>query len=173
MVAAVPARLPQGTVMATDERIDTLLDQPFTFRERPSSVPSDLRPVWRVPVVILLVQACRGSRATPEQLHVLNWAVRSTDSAATLSAYLAGELGPSDAVVRFEPALDRAVALARGYRFLRWNTRYWVLTADGRAVARLVESHESLLQRERTLLATLPRPLTQAAVEALLHREQG
>lgn len=158
--------------MATDEHIDALLDQPFMFRDRPSPVPSDLRPVWRVPVVTLLVQACRGGRATPEQLHVLNWAVRSSDSAATLSAYLAGDLGPSDAVVRFEPALERAVAMARGFGFLRWETRYWVLTPTGRGVAERVQRHESLLQRERTLLATLPRPLTQTAVGALLQRER-
>src|SRR4051794_40307362 len=106
------------------DSIGELLDQPFVFRDQPRPAPSDLRPVWRVPVVVLMVRACYRERATHEQLHVLNWALRSIESAEALALYLAGALAPERAVVRFDPALDRAVALAHGFGLLEWKGRY-------------------------------------------------
>jgi hypothetical protein len=156
--------------MSVEDRIDLLLDQPFVFRNRPISAPPDLRPVWRVPVVLLLVRACRGDRATHEQLQVLNWAIRSGVGAETLRGYLAGEIPPEQAIVRFDPALDRAVALARGLGFIDWATRFWVLTSVGREAVKQVDE-AGVLDRERSLLAELPKPLTQAAVGRLLKRE--
>jgi hypothetical protein len=155
-------------VSATDG-VDAVLDLPFLFRDRPTSAPPDLRPIWRVPLVVLLVRACSGGKATHEQLHVLNWAIRSVAGAETLARYLAEELAPERAIVRFDPALDRAVALARGLALVSWKTKYWTLTPVGaRTAAELDDA--GLLDKERTLLATLPKPLTQAAVARLLQR---
>lgn len=149
--------------------VEALLDQPFVFRNRPTSAAPDLRPVWRVPVVLLFVRACRSQRATHEQLHVLNWAVRSAVAADTLLGYLAGDIPPEQAIVRFDPALDRAVALARGLAFIAWDKRSWALTAAGRA-ATLQLDEAGVLRREQSLLAELPKPLTQTAVLRLLQR---
>jgi hypothetical protein len=147
------------------------LDRPFVFRERPSPTAGDLRPVWRVPVVLLLVRACRGEHATHEQLHVLSWAVRSAESADTLASFLAGTVRPDQAVVRFEPALDRAAAVARGFGLLRWKGRYWTLTSLGRQALREVDDRRATLTSEKALLARLPSPLSQAAVQRLLARD--
>jgi len=154
--------------MATAEReLDEALDRPFLFRDRPTSAPSDLRPVWRVPVIVLLVSQCRGEKATHEQLHVLNWAVRSAGSAELLGEYLAGNIPPERAIVRMEPALDRAAALARGIGLVAWKDRYWTLTDSGRKLLETLGTEESLLAREKELLNGLPKPLTQSAVAAL------
>ena len=158
--------------MTVSERdLDQVLDRPFLFRDRPASTPSDLRPIWRVPLVVLLVSCCRGQQATHEQLHVLNWAVRSADSAQLLGEYLAGEIPPDRAIVRMEPALDRAVALARGFGLTAWKSRYWTLTDRGRELLDEIRTDESLLGREKELLNALPKPLTQASVAALFRRE--
>jgi hypothetical protein len=154
----------------TDEQLDVLLDREFIFRDRPQPAPSDLRPVWRLPIVLLLVDSCRQRRATHEQLHVLNWAVRSTTSAEALARFLAGELAPGEAVVRFEPALDRAATLARGFGLITWKGRFWELTAKGRELLEDIRADDALLAREKELLTALPKPLTQTAVEALLKR---
>jgi hypothetical protein len=121
-------------------------------------------------MLLLLVRACRGEKATPEQLHVLNWAVRSTESAESLAAFLEGKVRPEEAIVRFEPALDRAVALARGFELLAWNDRYWVLTESGRNLLKKVDGQPETLHVEKGLLKQLPSPLSQAAVKKLLGR---
>jgi hypothetical protein len=154
--------------MATTEReLYAALNRPFLFRDRPTSAPSDLRPVWRVPVIVLLISHCRGKKATHEQLHILNWAVRSTSSAKLLGEYLAGEIPPDRAIVRMEPALDRAAALARGFGLAAWKGRYWTLTHNGRKLLETLRADESLLAREKGLLGGLSKPLTQTAVAAL------
>lgn len=151
--------------------VDDLLDLPFVFRDRPTSAAPDLRPIWRVPLVALLVRACSQQKATHEQLHVLNWGIRSPSGAETLADFLAGEVAPERAIVRFDPALDRAAALARGFGLIDWKTKYWVLTSAGEAVAADVDAAD-LLSQERSLLSTLPKPLTQAAVGRLLKRAE-
>ncbi len=157
--------------MTTVERdLDQVLDRPFLFRDRPMSAPSDLRPVWRVPVVVLLVSCCRGQQATHEQLHVLNWAVRSAGSTELLGEYLTGEIPPDRAIVRMEPALDRAVALAGGFGLTAWKGKFWTLTDSGRELLENLRTDERLLVREKKLLNALPKPLTQTAVAALLRR---
>lgn len=154
------------------DALDAALDLPFLFRDRPSSAPSDLRPVWRVPVVLLLVSRCRGAKATHEQLHVLSWAVRSSDSAESLAAFLNGLIPPERAVVRHDPALERATGIAHGFGLIEWKTRYWQLSPAGRELLNAVEADDGLLAREKGLLDVLPKPLTQAAVETLLRRER-
>jgi hypothetical protein len=152
------------------EGVDAVLDLPFLFRDRPTSAPPDLRPIWRVPLVVLLVRACSRGKATHEQLHVLNWAIRSAAGTESLARYLAGDIAPEQAIVRFDPALDRAVALARGLALVNWTTKYWTLTAVGLQTAAELDEAD-LLNNERSLLATLPKALTQAAVARLLQRE--
>lgn len=151
--------------------LDALLDRPFVFRERPTSTSGDHRPVWRLPLLLLLVRACRGQKATHEQLHVLNWAVRSTDRSRILSDFLCGKVRPEEAVVRFEPALDRAVALARGFELLTWQQRYWEIGERGEQVLTAVDQEDEVLKAEKGALASLPQPLSQAAVQRLLRRE--
>ena len=80
-------------------------------------------------MVILLISHCRREQATHEQLHVLNWAVRSSDSAESLALFLSGLIPPEQAVVRYDPALDRATGLAHGFGLIVWISRYWALTA--------------------------------------------
>jgi hypothetical protein len=150
--------------------LDALFDRPFVFRERPTPASADLRAVWRLPVVLLLVGACRSQRATPKQLHVLNWALRSSEGHGALKGFIEGSVRPDQAVVRFEPALDRAVALARGFGLLDWHGRYWSLTERGRGTLKLLGEEEGTLRAEKEALASLPGPLSQAAVERLLGR---
>lgn len=120
----------------------------------------------------LLISHCRSKQATHEQLHVLNWAIRSSRSTESLAAYLDGRLRPERAIVRHDPALDRAAGLARGLGLTAWKGRYWVMTPAGRELLEGVREDDKLLAREKELLAVLPKPLTQTAVAALLRRER-
>src|SRR5206468_12074035 len=100
--------------MLTGTQVDELLRAPYSFAERPKPVPPDGRPIWRVPYTLLLVRSCRGAQGTLEQLHVLNWAIRTSGGVDQLARFLAGAIDAEQPVVRYEPALDRAVSLATG-----------------------------------------------------------
>lgn len=153
------------------EQVDDLLRAPYSYSQRPRPVPADGRPLWRVPYVLLLVRACRQEVASLEQLHVLNWALRSSDGVAQLTRFLAGDLGREEPVVRYEPALDRAVALAGGLGLLVFEKKLWRLTDRGRALLDEIGKDSRLFNAERELLSVIGKPLPQAAVSRLLKRE--
>ncbi len=88
-----------------------------------------------------------------------------------LADFLDGQVRPEEAIVRFEPALDRAIALARGFQLLAWEGRYWKLSERGLRTLSQIDADEQTLQAEKSALASLPRQLSQAAVERLLRRK--
>jgi hypothetical protein len=156
--------------LLTGEEVDELLGRRFSFEQRPRPVPADGRPIWRVPYVLLLIRACRQRIATFEQLHVLNWAVRSAGGAEQLGAFLSGEIRAEQPAVRYEPALDRAVALAAGLRMLSFENGHWRLTQTGAQVLAQLDDDETLYRREKELLGVIGSPLSQAAVRRILER---
>lgn len=141
----------------------------FTFRRRPTSVPPDIRPEWRIPLLLLMVRRCRGEVASREQLHVLNSAVLSSGSRRALLAALEGRLAPRSPALQFEPAFDRAIDRGVGLGLLAVNPRGRLeLTDLGRDVVDTVDADESLFTSERALLASLPRSLSQSTIRTAL-----
>lgn len=155
-----------------------ILDAPFTFRSRPAALEPDLRPLRRVALLLLLVDACRGATANLEQLHVLDWAIRTEESRRTLIEFLTHQRSPDTAIVRFDPTLDRAVSLASGCGLLMvtslasTNIASTVLpdfrielTLHGRKA--LSDLDAEVFETERAFIEALPRKLTQSDVREL------
>lgn len=92
--------------------LERVLERPFEFRERPVPTPAEYRPKWRTALVVLLIGSCYGRRASWHQLHVLNWACRSRANQASFERLKTGDAQLGDMVVRYDPALDRAIDLA-------------------------------------------------------------
>jgi hypothetical protein len=53
------------------------LDIPFIFKSRPSPVPGDLRPTWRIALILLILINSRSKKASLRKLHVVSWAART------------------------------------------------------------------------------------------------
>ncbi|MCA9026717.1 MAG: hypothetical protein KDA86_16030 [Planctomycetaceae bacterium] len=92
--------------------LEIALDVPFTFVRRPVPMPCDVRPVWRMHVLVLLLNQCRGAKAGFEQIHVLNWAIRSPETRTAFLQFIHGKRAPNDIIVRYDPSLNRAVQFA-------------------------------------------------------------
>ncbi len=91
---------------------EDVFDAPFTFHLRPRPIACDLRPVWRLHALLLLLEQCRGGQANIEQLHVLNWATRTRETRTAFLDFLLGKRAPSQIIVRYDPSLNRAVHFA-------------------------------------------------------------
>jgi hypothetical protein len=138
---------------------------------RPQPLLGTLRPEWRIPTILLLIRKCRGAIASLEQLHVLNWAIRDADSRETFLAFRAGEIEPDQAIVRYEPALNRAIDLALGLRLLTWtDAKRLALTKAGLALLARVDEDAEVLHTEKSFLDELGAPITQTSVGNLLKR---
>jgi len=138
------------------------------FQEQPDPVPAALRPGRRVPLLLLLVAKSHGAGVDWKTLQLLNWTVRSADHMELLVALQQRSDIPDRPVVRFEPALDRALDLALGLELLEQKTsRSFRLTEAGKSVVKEIENTEAF-NLERQLLDQLKRKVTQAEVGRLL-----
>jgi hypothetical protein len=149
---------------------DSGIRVPFTFRRRPSPVPTDLRPIWRICLALLVLEkSCRGGTASLPQLHLLNWAVRNEDSRERFRAIRAHKLSPRDMVVRFDPTLNRAMEYAAAEGLVERMTEARVrITDKGRKLAREIDRTAECLVAERAFLEEIGKSVTDKFVRELL-----
>ena len=143
----------------------------FSFAARPSPVPGDLRISWRLAVIILMLAASRGRRASLVKLHILNDAVRSASSAELLDHILGQRLSPLNWRMRVEPAFARAIDLLVGNRLAEWygkdERRGLKLTAAGTAAADQIALLEDALAREKSVVAKFSKSVTEEWAQSL------
>jgi hypothetical protein len=164
--------------------LEDTIDVPFTFRQRPTPLPCDLRPAWRLHLLVLIVDRCWGGKATLEQLHVLNWASRTEETRAAFLQFIRGRRAPNQIIVRYDPSLSRAaqLALAEGIvvRFERQltlamnsepsSTPYRLaLTEKGRRLVREIAGMKDCFIEEKRFFDAIRRKVTQTEVEALFN----
>lgn len=145
-----------------------LLDVAFDFERQPDPVPAALRPERRVPLVLLLVAKSHGAGASWKGLQLLSWVVRDPEHAELLVALREDRDIPDRPVVRFEPALDRALDLATGLGLLEQKaSRVFRLTEAGKRVVEELDGSDAFA-REREVLGMLAGKVTQKEVGRVL-----
>ena len=144
------------------------LDVPFEFVRRPAPVPPYLRPEWRIALLLLALHKCWGNRATRRQLHVLNWGLKTSETRATFAQVLAGRVRPDEAIVRFDPVVDRALQFAEGEKLVTTSGEAVILTEKGQDLVKKLMLNKECLVSEKEFLASLGGKLSQARVDAFL-----
>lgn len=144
------------------------LDAPMNFTARADPISPDFRPERRVAVCMLIVDKSRAGRASWKAMRVLSWALQSPKRVEMLTNLKNGTTMLDMPVVRFEPALDRALDLALGLGFLtRDGVGPFELTDAGREA--LAEVREAgVLETEVAALAAVNGKVSNRDVERLL-----
>lgn len=152
----------------------TDFDTSFSFQRRPISLPGDLRPTWRIGLlVILLSQCCRQQRSSLTRLHVLSWAVRSKANHDDLLSLVNHALPPDALIVRFDPAVNRAIDLAIGERLInRVDGSRIELSDSGRGFAKEIFSDEQLYLTEKALIASIRHKVSEAVVDEIFGKRK-
>ena len=144
------------------------IDVPFSFTERPTPLPGDLRPAWRVSLILLMLFNSRGQKATFQKLHLLNSACRSKDTRNAFFRYTQGEVRKDEIIPRVEPSLIRAVNLARGEGLIEVEKgRNLKLTPKGQQVAIQLNAIEDCMAVEKQFLRAVGKFATEKNVESL------
>ncbi|MDH1679855.1 hypothetical protein [Comamonas aquatica] len=143
------------------------LDAAFIFRRRPVALPGDLRPTWRIGLLVLLLsQCCRQQRSSLTRMHVLNWAARSEVNHADLTALIAGRLPPDQLIVRFDPACNRAIDFAIGEGLLkRVDGSRIELTESGKALAEEISKDSEVYVTEKKLAGAIKQKVSETLVD--------
>ncbi len=145
------------------------LDTEFLFRRRPVAVPGDLRPAWRIGLlVILLKRCCRQGKSSLTRLHVLSWGLRTKDSQGELIALIEGRSNPDSLVVRFDPAFNRAIDFAIGEGFVRRVDGARIeLTPSGDLFAEEIAKSDDLYPVEKAFANELRQRVTETLVDSI------
>lgn len=150
------------------EHGDLVLERRFSFKERPAPLIADLRPIWRITLVLLVLESCRGARATFTQLHLLTWAVTDHSAWTAVLAVLADQTQPVEPIVRFDPSLNRAVDLALAFKLLTLEGRRLKIAPEGVQVLGAIRKDAQLYTAERARLEDLPKKVSEKDVERLI-----
>ena len=142
---------------------------PFIFRQRPVSLPADLRPAWRIGLIVLLLKrCCRQRRTSLTRLHVLSWGFVSPEGRSQLLAAAAGTLSPDSLVIRFEPFLLQAVDYGVGEGLIRRDGGGKIeLTEAGLRLAEELEADESAFASEKTVMGILHTRVSEDLVKRM------
>lgn len=142
----------------------------FRFRKQPVALPPDLRPAWRITVLLLvLTRCCRQGRSGLTRIHVLNWAMRTPQSRQLFLDVLEGAVRPDAAIVRFDPSLNRAIDVASGEKLLqRLSNKTFQITATGIALTEEVLADDTLMRTEKWFLGEVGHRATEKWIEKLL-----
>lgn len=148
-----------------------ITDGRFSFKRRPIPVPGDLRIVWRVSLILLMLAASRSRRASLAKLHILNDAIRS-NKIGRLKAATDSDARTLPWNLRVEPAFARAIDFVVGEHLAGWTKTggraSLQLTANGMTAAAALGEFQDVLQEERAIIAEHAKELTEVRVTALL-----
>jgi hypothetical protein len=142
-----------------------VLDVKFTFVSRPRDLPGDLRPNWRVPVLMLMLDMCsRGGKSSLYKLHLLNWVIRSEEQRDLLLQNLSDEPDYSQIRIQVEPSFIQAIQFAVAEKLVeRLDGNRVQITERGKQFANDIKESDSLVSEQKFLKSTGLR-LTEAWV---------
>lgn len=144
-----------------------------TFVRRPTSVPPDVRPEWKIPLLLIMIKKCRGAKASREQLHVLNTIFLNPNSYKSLIGELNGRPAPVFPIVQYEEAFDRALNWAEGFGLVTvTDSNRFELSELGDSIVTAINLNDSLFTSERMLLDALPNSLTQSSISQVLAKRR-
>lgn len=150
--------------------LEELKGASFRFSARPIAIPPDLRPVWRMTILVLFLhRCCRQGKSSLKKLHVLNWAIRHPASRQTLLDVLEGRVRPDRAIVRFDPALNRALDLAKGEELVEQvSGDRFQITAKGQLLAEEAMNDSACLTSEKWFMSEVGSKVTEVKINQLL-----
>ena len=160
---------PDASFSFTDDHLAELFDTGFEFSDRPAPVPADIRADWRVPLLMLIVNSCRGRRASLQQVQALAAAAIFEESREEFLQAFGGETDPASLLIRYDPAVTRAVNLAVGLDLLAWRNRNRLgLTDRGEAMLKGILEDGGTFVEERAFLSDLGGSISMSSINRVV-----
>ncbi len=143
----------------------------FTFRERPISIPYDMRSDYRIAILLLMLHYCGWKKQAPlAKLHVLNWSHRSDLARRAFLDRLDGKLHMKDVPIKFDPAFNRAIDMARGEFLIERTTNHALaITPTGNAWLEELLADPTCLPAEKSFFQAVGKRFTNTMLQSILN----
>ncbi|GMA60382.1 hypothetical protein NZD89_12315 [Alicyclobacillus fastidiosus] len=147
---------------------DLVKEVHFVRRRIPLSV--ELRPMQKIAQILLVIHfsSYRNKSASILKLQIFNWAFKSPEFAASIHRLLQLSNKTDFPIIRFDPALNRAIglALAEDYIVIQENTGKISIGSQGETFLASLLAEEELLQSEKQFLERIGK-VSETAIENL------
>ena len=131
-----------------------IYNTPFTFVKRRAPLPADMRPIWRVSMITLLLRLFgRGNKASEQKLHFLLSIVRDKNKWEQVKKVIHGNELPLDLIIRFDPNVNRALLFAQAEGLTeRLSSGSIQLTEKGIDYSKCIIKDSELFEDEKEFL---------------------
>jgi len=144
-----------------------LLYSDIVFNAKPDAVPYNYRISYKVSQLCLIMFICgRGSVSSLVKLHMISFALFSSSNMSRLIEFAEGK--GNAPIVRFDPAVNRALtyAIAYGFAVQQQNAKF-KLTDHGQKLANKIILVDDIMVNEVASLNDLGKKLTDSKVDEL------
>jgi hypothetical protein len=139
----------------------------LTFRERPISIPAELRPMWKITCMLLVLKLnCYGEKSSLSKLQLFNWGMFSESAMNRLITYSREKSdGALPDVVPLDPSLNRAIALALGDGLVVLDKAGKIkLSEKGNTLVHWILDDPDVLHHEKEVLAMIGKSIPESTL---------
>jgi hypothetical protein len=147
------------------------LDVEFTLRRVPQVVPADMRPEWRIAILLLiLVLGSRGASASLQKIQALSWILRLPQQWTHFSEAVEGKRNRRNLIIRYDPAMNRAIEYAIAEKLVSFSQGGRVTCLEkGKLIAARVLDQGEAFRTEIEFLNGIRKHVSEEAVSRLLN----
>lgn len=137
------------------------------FQRRPAPVMAEHRPLYKICQILLVLHlASRGGKSSLLRLHLFNWALKRSDRGQLLK--MASDTKVLNVTAwGFDPALAIALRYAIAEKLIRTISTGYELTDTGKLLAVDVAKDQVVFGRDKTLLLSVGKNITEAMVDSV------
>lgn len=153
-----------------DKKIDLTKDG-IVFDAKPDAIPFNYRISYKISLLCMIIKLCCGRRGCSLiKLHIIATAISDLEYKQKLEKYLKTHI-EKEFVVRFEPALNRALeyALADNFIVQQANGTY-KLTDKGKELTSKIIDDKTIFTHEKIILEEISSDLTEEKIRAISER---
>lgn len=146
------------------------IDVPIKLRAVGEAIPGDMRPLWRIAVILLVLRmGSTAQTASVEKVQVANWMLRQPSRWNEFAAILSGQLPLFRFNVQFDPFIQRALNFAIGEKLIDFtDSKRLILTPLGVSVSSQIAESNDTLKPELEFLRSIKKNFNEAKIKSLL-----
>jgi hypothetical protein len=159
--------------MRTQELLE-YLNISFSFCERPTPLQPQLRVIWGLSILVLILEVCsRSKRSSISRLHLLNWGIRNNENRERIVELLENRLSPSAILIQYEPGFNKAIDYALAEELIKSETNGRVsLMQNGQKLAKEIISLDDCLEEEKKFLRSKGSVITEKLAKILFKQSE-
>ena len=140
----------------------------IVFNAKPDAIPYNYRISYKVSQLCLIMYICGwGNSCSLIKIHMISFALLSRENMDNLINF--SERKNESVIVRFDPAVNRALTYAIAYGFIiQQKTGNYKLTEQGKGLAQRIKLAGDLMVTEISELTDLSKKLTEARIKELI-----